>query len=130
MAQAAIPILAGTGLQIIGASQGWDPRITALASIAAGGIGAGMAGGAFAGGTAAQAATGAAATNAFNPATTGVLAGSTAGQTALAARTAQAAAFPSAGLPDHHQPNLSHFLLKQDFDGPHRAPLLFYPARR
>lgn len=96
MAQAAIPLLVGTGIQIIGAKQGWDPRITALASIAAGGVGAGMASGAFAGGTAAQAATGAAATNAFNPATTGVLAGSQAGQAALASRAAQAAAFPSA----------------------------------
>jgi hypothetical protein len=55
-----------------------------------------MMSGAFAGGTAAQAATGAAATNAFNPATTGVLAGSQAGQAALASRAAQAAAFPSA----------------------------------
>ena len=96
MGAAAVPILVGTGVQILGAKMGWDPRLTALASIAAGGVGAGMASGAFAGGTAAQAATGAAATNAFNPATTGVLAGSQAGQAALAARTAQAAAFPSA----------------------------------
>ena len=96
MAQAAIPLLVGTGIQIIGAKQGWDPRLTAFASIAAGGVAGGMASGAFAGGTAAQAATGAAATNAFNPATTGVLAGSQAGQAALASRAAQAAAFPSA----------------------------------
>ena len=109
MAHAAIPLLVGTGIQIIGAKQGWDPRLTAFASIAAGGIGAGMASGAFAGGTAAatQAATtgvssaiaptasasfGAVgpgvATNAFNPATTGVLAGSQAGQSALASRMA------------------------------------------
>jgi hypothetical protein len=60
MAQAAIPLLVGTGIQIIGAKQGWDPRLTAFASIAAGGIGAGMASGAFAG-TAASAASGAAA---------------------------------------------------------------------
>jgi len=112
MAQAAIPLLVGTGVQIIGAKQGWDPRLTALASMAAGGIGAGMATGAFAGGVsgAAQAATtgvssaiaptasaslGAVgpgvATNAFNPATTGVLAGSQAGQAAQAARMATSA---------------------------------------
>ena len=112
MAQAAIPLLVGTGVQILGAEMGWDPRLTALAGIAAGGIGAGMASGAFAGGTAAatQAATtgvssaiaptasasfGAVgpgvATNAFNPATTGVLAGSQAGQAALASRMATSA---------------------------------------
>ena len=100
MAQAAIPLLVGTGVQIIGAKQGWDPRLTALASMAAGGISGGMMSGAFAGGTAAVPGTAAmtpgVATNAFNPSTTGVLAGSQAGQTALAARTAQAAAFPSA----------------------------------
>ena len=76
MAQAAIPILAGTGLQIIGANQGWDPRLTALASIAAGGIGAGLTTGAFSGGVAAQAASGVASSvnphagmlaNAFTP---------------------------------------------------------------
>lgn len=76
MAQAAIPLLVGTGVQIIGAKQGWDPRITALASMAAGGIGAGMATGAFSGGVAAQAATGVASSvnphagmlsNAFTP---------------------------------------------------------------
>ena len=109
MAQAAIPILVGTGVQILGAEMGWDPRLTAIASIAAGGVGAGMTSGAFAGGTAAAsqlATTGASsaiaptasasfgaagpgvATNAFNPATTGVLAGSQAGQSALAARMA------------------------------------------
>ena len=76
MAQAAIPLLVGTGVQIIGAKQGWDPRLTALASIAAGGVGAGMASGAFSGGVAAQAATGVASSvnphagllsNAFTP---------------------------------------------------------------
>lgn len=76
MAQAAVPLLVGTGVQIIGANQGWDPRLTALASIAAGGIGSGMMSGAFAGGTAAQAATGVASSvnphagmlsNAFTP---------------------------------------------------------------
>ena len=72
MAQAAIPLLVGTGVQIIGAKQGWDPRLTALASMAAGGIGAGMAGGAFAGGTAAQAAIAPTATGAvWNPTTVG-----------------------------------------------------------
>ena len=59
MAQAAVPLLIGTGVQILGAEMGWDPRLTAIASMAAGGIGAGMATGAFAG-TAASAATGAA----------------------------------------------------------------------
>ena len=53
MAHAAIPLLVGTGIQIIGARQGWDPRLTAFASIAAGGIGAGMASGAFSGAAAA-----------------------------------------------------------------------------
>jgi hypothetical protein len=76
MAQAAVPLLVGTGIQIIGAKQGWDPRLTALASIAAGGISSGMMSGAFAGGTAAQAATGVASSvnphagmlsNAFTP---------------------------------------------------------------
>ena len=68
----AIPLLVGTGVQIMGAKQGWDPRFTALASIAAGGIGAGMAGGAFAGGTAAQAAIAPTATGAvWNPTTVG-----------------------------------------------------------
>ena len=89
MAQAAIPLLVGTGIQIIGAKQGWDPRLTAVASIAAGGITGGMMSGAFAGGTAAQAAISpGVATNAFNPSTTGVLAGSQAGQAAQAARMA------------------------------------------
>ena len=60
MAQAAIPLLVGTGIQIIGAKQGWDPRITAIASMAAGGISSGMMSGAFAG-TAASAASGTAA---------------------------------------------------------------------
>jgi len=99
MAQAAIPLLVGTGVQILGAEMGWDPRLTAIASMAAGGIGAGMATGAFAGGAAAIPGTAAmapgVATNAFNPATTGVLAGSQAGQAALASRAAQAA-IPSA----------------------------------
>ena len=68
----AIPLLVGTGVQIMGAKQGWDPRFTALASIAAGGIGAGMASGAFAGGTAAQAAIAPTATGAvWNPTTVG-----------------------------------------------------------
>ena len=92
MAHAAIPLLVGTGIQIIGAKQGWDPRLTAFASIAAGGIGAGMASGAFSGAAAAVPGTAAmapgVATNAFNPATTGVLAGSQAGQAAQAARMA------------------------------------------
>ena len=85
----AIPLLVGTGIQIMGARQGWDPRYTALASIAAGGIGAGMTSGAFSGGVAGTAAmTPGVASNAFNPATTGVLAGSQAGQAAQAARMA------------------------------------------
>lgn len=76
MAQAAVPLLVGTGVQILGAEMGWDPRLTAIASMAAGGVGAGMASGAFAGGTAAQAATGVASSvnphagllsNAFTP---------------------------------------------------------------
>ena len=76
MGAAAVPLLVGTGIQIIGANQGWDPRFTALASIAAGGIGAGMTSGAFSGATAAQAATGVASSvnphagmlsNAFTP---------------------------------------------------------------
>lgn len=103
MGAAAIPILAGTGVQILGAKMGWDPRLTALAGIAAGGVGAGIAGGAFAGGTAAATQVGTTgltgasalspsiATNAFNPATTGVLAGSQAGQAALASRMATSA---------------------------------------
>jgi hypothetical protein len=93
----AIPLLVGTGVQILGAKQGWDPRITALASMAAGGIGAGMASGAFSGGVAGTAAMSpGAATNAFNPATTGVLAGSQAGQTALASRMAAAGGISTA----------------------------------
>ena len=98
MAQAAVPILVSTGVQILGAEMGWDPRVTAIASMAAGGIGAGMTSGSFAGtaaipGTAAMAP--GVATNAFNPSTTGVLAGSQAGQAALASRAAQTA-IPSA----------------------------------
>ncbi len=76
MAHAAVPILVGTGVQILGAKMGWDPRLTAFASLAAGGIGAGMATGAFSGGVAAQAASGVASSvnphagmlaNAFTP---------------------------------------------------------------
>ena len=79
MAHAAVPLLLGTGVQILGAKMGWDPRLTAFASIAAGGIGAGMATGAFSGGVAAQAATGVASSvnphagllaNAFTPTAT------------------------------------------------------------
>jgi uncharacterized membrane protein YgcG len=103
MGAAAVPMLVGTGVQILGAKMGWDPRLTALAGIAAGGVGAGMASGAFAGGTAAATQVGTTglagasalspsiATNAFNPATTGVLAGSQAGQAALASRMATSA---------------------------------------
>ncbi len=91
MAQAAIPILAGTGLQIIGASQGWDPRLTALASIAAGGVGAGLTSGAFAGGTAAQAAIAPTATGAvWNPTTVGQ------GLASSAVPSAASSAIPSA----------------------------------
>ena len=81
MGAAAVPMLIGTGIQIIGANQGWDPRLTAFASIAAGGIGAGMASGALAGGTAAQAAIAPTATGAvWNPTTVGQgLASSTSG---------------------------------------------------
>ncbi len=95
MAQAAVPLLVGTGIQIIGAKQGWDPRLTALASIAGGGISSGMMTGAFAGGTAAQAATGTAASvnphlglsaGAFSPQT--VTSGLMGGQGALAADAA------------------------------------------
>jgi hypothetical protein len=100
MAQAAVPLLVGTGVQILGAKMGWDPRLTAFASIAAGGIGSGMMSGAFAGGSAAVPGVAAmspgAATNAFNPATTGVLAGSQAGQTALASRMAAAGGISTA----------------------------------
>ena len=91
MAHAAVPILVGTGVQILGAEMGWDPRLTAVASIAAGGISGGFASGAFAGGVPGTAAMSpGVATNAFNPSTTGVLAGSQAGQTALASRMAAA----------------------------------------
>ena len=74
MARAAVPLIASyfgsTLVSKIGESQGWDPRFTAIASIAAGagfgsvGAGVGAASGAAGG-----------ATNAFNPATTGVMAG-------------------------------------------------------
>ncbi len=60
MATAAVPLLVGTGVQILGAKMGWDPKLTAFASMAAGGITGGLASGAFAG-TAASAASGTAA---------------------------------------------------------------------
>ncbi len=72
MATAAVPLLVGTGVQILGAKMGWDPKLTAFASIAAGGITGGMASGAFAGGTAAQSAIAPTATGAVgNPTTVG-----------------------------------------------------------
>ena len=90
MAQAAIPILVGTGVQILGAEMGWDPRLTALASMAAGGIGAGMTTGAF-GGAAAQAAIAPTATGAvWNPATVGQ------GLASSAIPSAASSAIPSA----------------------------------
>ena len=98
MAQAAIPILAGTGLQIIGASQGWDPRLTALASIAAGGVGAGLTSGAFAGGTAAQAAIAPTATGAvWNPTTVGQGLASSAIPSAASSAVPSAASFAVPG---------------------------------
>ena len=59
MASAAIPMLVGTGISLLGARAGWDPRLTALASMAGGGIAGGMASGAF--GSAAGSAAGASA---------------------------------------------------------------------
>lgn len=56
MASAAIPMLVGTGISLIGAKQGWDPRLTALASMAGGGIAGGMASGALGTSVGAQAA--------------------------------------------------------------------------
>jgi len=98
MAQAAIPLLVGTGVQIIGAKQGWDPRLTAMASIAAGGIGAGMASGAFAGGTAAQAAIAPTATGAvWNPTTVGQGLASSAIQSAASSAIPSAASFAVPG---------------------------------
>lgn len=52
-------MLVGTGISLLGAKAGWDPRLTALASMAGGGIAGGMASGAF--GSAAGSAAGAAA---------------------------------------------------------------------
>ena len=47
MASAAIPMLIGTGISLIGSKAGWDPRLTALASMAGGGIAGGAMSGAF-----------------------------------------------------------------------------------
>lgn len=52
-------MLIGTGISLIGAKQGWDPRLTALASMAGGGIAGGAMSGAF--GSAAGSAAGASA---------------------------------------------------------------------
>ena len=49
-------MLVGTGISLIGQKQGWDPRLTALASMAGGGVAGGMASGAFGSSVGAQAA--------------------------------------------------------------------------
>lgn len=81
MASAAIPMLVGTGISLLGAKAGWDPRLTALASMAGGGIAGGMASGAFgsaAGGVGAGMSTGQLAHSVYNPATMGAAATSAA----------------------------------------------------
>ncbi len=85
MASAAIPMLVGTGISLLGAKAGWDPRLTALASMAGGGIAGGMASGAFgsAAGTAAGAGPGVGMTGSLLPtgASTATLGGITAPST-------------------------------------------------
>jgi len=78
-------MLVGTGISLLGAKQGWDPRLTALASMAGGGITSGAMSGAFGSAAAGAAAPGVGMTGSLFPA------GTTAGTATLGGVTQPAA---------------------------------------
>ena len=99
MASAA-PILVGylasNAVAKIGESQGWDPMLTTFLSVAAG-AGAGSIGA----GASAAAGAGSGATNAFNPATTGVMAGRAVPTTGITSSLAYTTPMGIGGIQPH-----------------------------